>query len=69
MVCVFPNFDVDILKNPIPYKYVIHSPKATKDDECYEHIHTSRGDYNRCLILPHEQRKAQSMYVICVNIM
>lgn len=61
MICTFPNFDVEILKHPLPYKYVIHSPKAKKDEECYEylHVHSSTWkEFNRCLVIPPEHRKA-----------
>lgn len=62
MVCTFPNFDVDILKSAVPYKYVIHSPKsANNDDDCYEYLHAylpSKNEFNRCLLIPPEHRTA-----------
>ena len=58
MSCTFEFFDGEILKccQPIPYKYVVHSPK-TKDDpkNCYEflHSHASHGQVkDRCLFIP-----------------
>ena len=60
MTCTFENFDVEILKHPLAYKYVVHSPKAKKDEDCYEclHAHDSKWptkEYNRCLKIPPEK--------------
>ena len=59
MVCIFENFDRDLLERPLPYKYVIHSPKEKNPEDCYEylHAHTSRWyEYNRCLVIPAKDR-------------
>lgn len=60
MSCTFENFDVEILKTPLPYKYVVHSPKAKKFEENYEYLHAHSSwrdhDYNRCLVIPAEDR-------------
>ena len=49
MVCAL-KIDADVLKHPLGYKYVIFSPKMTKDDECYEKLHYFQyDDPNRCL--------------------
>lgn len=57
MECTFRNVDVEILKRPLPYKYVVHSPKADKDQNCYEFLHaysSNRNEFNRCLVVPPE---------------
>ena len=59
MVCTFENFNKEILKMPFPYKYIIHSPKEKKAEDCYEylHAHSSRWyEYNRCLVIPAKDR-------------
>jgi hypothetical protein len=62
MVCTFENFNTEILKTPLPYKYVIHSPKEKKPEvDCYEylHAHSSRWtDFycNRCLVIQAKDR-------------
>lgn len=51
MACTL-HIDKEILQHPIPYKYVIESPKTRRDGNCYEylHAHASRWrEYNRCL--------------------
>ena len=61
MVCTFENFDVEILKLSVPYKYVVYSPKAKKDDDRYEYLHahsTWRVDFNRCLFIRAQDRPA-----------
>ena len=61
MSCTFENFDVEILKTPFPYKYVIYSPKAKKSEENYEYLHAHSSwrdrDYNRCLAIPAEHQR------------
>ena len=74
MTCTFKNFDVEILKHPLPYKYVVHSPKAKKSEDCYEclHAHTSHWhkEFNRCLFIPPQKRPAPggtcTMYVMMI---
>ena len=59
MSCTFENFDVEILKTPLPYKYVIHSPKVKKSEDCYEYLHAFSNrwhEYNRCLVIPAQDR-------------
>ena len=59
MLCSFENFDVEILKMPLPYKYVVHSPKVKKTEDCYEYLHahsTNWCEYNRCLVIPAEDQ-------------
>lgn len=59
MVCTFENFNMELLNTNLPYKYVIHSPKEKESDDCYEylHAHSTRWiDYNRCLVVPAEDR-------------
>ena len=63
MACTFENFDVELLKHPLAYKYVVHSPKAKKDDDCYEYLHAHAStwpnrEYNRCLKIPPEKQPA-----------
>ena len=51
MICTL-IIDADILKSPLAYKYVIFSPKMTKEHECFEFLHSFAGRYedpNRCL--------------------
>ena len=45
------NIDVEILEwNPLLYyKYTVFSPKAVKEEDCYEYLHDYSGDTNRCL--------------------
>ena len=63
MSCTFEYFDVEILKTPLPYKYVVRSPKVKKPEDHYEYLHAHSHsnawrdrDYNRCLIIPAEDR-------------
>ena len=59
MVCTFENFNMEILKMPLPYKYVVHSPKVKKPEECYEYLHAHSShwrEYNRCLVIPAKDR-------------
>ena len=70
--------DADMLQNPLVYKYVIYSPKVTKEDEYYEKLHPfitlPLTDPNRCLSLSAQERECASggmnfMYVAsCVRI-
>ena len=61
MSITFNKFDVDILKHPLPYKYVVSTPKAKKDEERYEYLHKhnatywTRTDLNRCLSFSSDQ--------------
>jgi hypothetical protein len=61
MSCTFETFDVEILKTPLPYKYVIYSPKVKKPEENYEYLHAHSSwrsvDLNRCLVIPAEHRQ------------
>ena len=45
--------DAELLKSPLRYKYVIYSPKATKEDDHFEKLHPCvtfwKNDPNRCL--------------------
>ena len=54
MICTFETFDKEILQAPLPYKYVIHSPKSKKreETECYEYLHWKNQECNRCLDVP-----------------
>ena len=59
MTCTFDTFDKQLLKHPIPYKYVVNSPKMKHDNDCYEYLHAhakGQTQYNRCLHIPREQR-------------
>ena len=59
MIHTFENFDKEILNMPLPYKYVIHSPKEKESDDCYEYLHahsTRWMEFNRCLSVPVEDR-------------
>ena len=38
MVCTLV-IDGELLRNPLCYKYVIYSPKVTKENEYYEKLH------------------------------
>ena len=55
MMCKFQNFDVEILRMPLAYKYVIYSPKMKTSDDCYEYLHAHSPsywrEYNRCLVI------------------
>ena len=58
MTCTL-QIDAAILKNPIPYKYVIYSPKMEHPDDCYEYFHAYSGNPNRCLqIAPSKYQQA-----------
>ena len=54
MICTL-IIDADILKSPLAYKYVIFSPKMTKEHQCFEFLHSFAGrsypheNPNRCL--------------------
>ena len=52
MTCAI-SFDAELLKKPIPYKYVIFSPKMKRKDDCYEFLHSfserASHDPDRCL--------------------
>ena len=55
-------FDAELFKDPLVYKYVIYSPKVTKESEYYEKLHpfiiSSPGtDPNRCLVLSREEQR------------
>ena len=57
MTCTL-NIAVDLLGRPWGYKYVVYSPKMTKEDDCYEYLHSFAGysyyyynDPNRCLMV------------------
>ena len=59
MVCTL-QIDAEILRCPIPYKYVIHSPVMKNQDDCYERLHEYYWDPNRCLQIA--QGKYQQAY-------
>ena len=59
MTCTL-NIDADILKNPVPYKYVVYSPKMENKDDCYEYLHGYGWNPNRCLRIP--QNKFSKAY-------
>ena len=68
------SFDAELLKEPLGYKYVIYSPKVTKEDEYYEKLHPfiellGPNDPNRCLWLsPQEScRFYGGTYVLIMN--
>ena len=48
------NIDADILKwnSSLYYKYTVFSPKAEKDEDCYEYLHDYYERTNRCLRIP-----------------
>ena len=53
MTCTL-NIAREILGRPWGYKYVVYSPKMTKEDDCYEYLHSFAGygcDPNRCLLI------------------
>ena len=54
MTCAI-SFDAELLKKPIPYKYVIFSPKMKRKDDCYEFLHSfnerASDDLDRCLLI------------------
>ena len=37
------------------YKYTVFSPKAEKDEDCYEYLHDYYGITNRCLKIANEK--------------
>ena len=37
------------------YKYTVFSPKAEKEEDCYEYLHDYTGIANRCLTIPNEK--------------
>ena len=51
------KISAEILKQPIPYKYVIHSPKTKQNrDDCYEYLHEHHSmNPNRLLRIPKEK--------------
>ena len=59
MTCTL-SIDADILKSPVPYKYVVYSPKKENEDDCYEYLHGYGWDPNRCLRIP--QNKLSKAY-------
>ena len=71
MECTFENFDVELLKLPVPYKYVVYSPKAKKDDDRYEYLHAHasawHGDYNRCLFIRPEDRPSPGGSLVIIS--
>jgi hypothetical protein len=73
MVCTFENFDKEILEMPLPYKYVIHSPKEQKPEDCYEYLHAHSlsywNEYNRCLVIPAKDRHFPTSRYYIYNIM
>lgn len=60
MSCTFETFDMDILKFPLPYKYIVVSPKTKNSGNYYEYLHAHAAstwsgneyDFNRCLVIP-----------------
>ena len=60
MTCTFEKFERRLLEDsehhPIPYKYVISSPRAVKPEDCYEYLHIFPEDYNRCLCMEPSKR-------------
>ena len=48
MTCTL-SINADLLEIPVPYKYVVYSPKMEKEDDCYEYLHGYGGNPNRCL--------------------
>lgn len=54
MTCTL-SIEAELLKGPVPYKYVIFSPKMIGEDDCYEFLHSFAGyidpDPNRCLYI------------------
>jgi len=48
MTCTL-QIDAVVLQHPIPYKYVIYSPKMEHEDDCYEYLHGYKSNPNRCL--------------------
>ena len=54
MTCTL-QIDVTILKYPMPYKYVIYSPKMVHPDDCYEYYHVYSWNPNRCLLIAQEK--------------
>ena len=51
------NIHAEILKysKPLHYKYTVFSPKAEKEDDCYEFLHGYSGYTNRCLRISSEK--------------
>ena len=60
--------DVEILKDPLPYKYTVFSPKAVKKDatRSYEYLygHSKKhvGFINRCLVVTDYEIKNGELY-------
>lgn len=60
MICTVP-IKTAILKDPLPYKYLIFSPKVNVDAwyHCYEflygHSKNHHGHNNRCLVIEHAE--------------
>ena len=54
------KISAEILKRPIPYKYVIYSPKTKQNrDDCYEYLHEHHSmDPNRLLRIPIKYQQA-----------
>ena len=67
MTCTLP-MDVEILKDPLPYKYTVFSPKAVKNDatRSYEYLygHSKKHDgfINRCLVVTDYEIKNGELY-------
>ena len=64
MTCTL-TIDTTILKSPLPYKYVVYSPRMTKEDDCFEHLYYyASGDRNlkRCLRIDFK-RVYRGMYI------
>ena len=72
MSCTFEHFDTEILNTPLPYKYVVTSPKVKKTEESYEYLHAHSHsttwrdrDYNRCLVIAAEDRHFPTGRIMC----
>lgn len=73
MSCTFKTFDVEILKYPLPYKYVVFSPKTKRgDNNCYEYLHAhavkplygNEYDFNRCLHIPQLDHDLAGIFIV-----
>ena len=61
------RISAELLKQSIPYKYVIHTPKTKRNrDDCYEYLHEHHSmNPNRLLRIPKYQQEYGRKFVHC----
>ena len=61
------GISAELLKQSIPYKYVIHTPKTKQNrDDCYEYLHEHHSmNPNRLLRIPKYQQEYRRKFVHC----